>query len=316
MLLLTAMIWGVAFVAQRVGMAYVGPFTFNGVRFALGALSLVPLLWLNRRRRRDSGHNSGHDARSVDVKTVLIGGALAGGMLFVAASLQQAGVALTTAGKAGFITGLYVVIVPLLGLLWGQRTDLGTWVGALLAVVGLYLLSVTEDLTIAPGDLLVLLGAFFWAIHVHILSRFSGPVGPVNLAFIQFVACAIFSLLTARVVEDLRWAQVWRDPSALIGALVPILYGGLLSVGVAYTLQVVAQREAHPAHAAIILSSEAVFAVIGGWMILGEMLSTRGIIGCGVMLAGMLISQMPKRPQDEDLALRGAGYTNAPETRA
>ncbi len=289
LLLLTAMIWGVAFVAQRVGMAYVGPFTFNGVRFTLGALSLVPLLLFSRGRKiKGSVRES-----PVDLKVVLVGGASAGTVLFVAASLQQAGVALTTAGKAGFITGLYVVIVPLLGLLWGQRTDIGTWLGALLAVVGLYLLSVTEDLTIAPGDLLVLMGAFFWAIHVHILSRFSGPVGPVNLAFIQFVACAIFSLLTAGIVENFRWAHVWRDPSALIAALAPILYGGLLSVGVAYTLQVVAQRDAHPAHAAIILSSEAVFAVIGGWLILGEMLSTRGIIGCGLMLTGMLVSQLP-----------------------
>jgi drug/metabolite transporter (DMT)-like permease len=288
LLLLTAMIWGVAFVAQRVGMAYVGPFTFNGVRFTLGALSLVPLLLINRRRRVQERADVSHK----DFKTVLVGGAMAGAVLFIAASLQQAGVALTTAGKAGFITGLYVVIVPLLGLLWGQQTALNTWLGALLAVMGLYLLSVTEDLTIAPGDLLVLIGAFFWAIHVHILSRFSALIGPVKLAFIQFVACAILSLLTAGLIENLSWGYLREDSSALMAALAPILYGGLLSVGVAYTLQVVAQRDAHPAHAAIILSSEAVFAVIGGWLILGEMLSTRGIVGCGLMLVGMLVSQL------------------------
>jgi len=281
LLLITAIIWGFAFVAQRVGMDYVGPFTYNGVRFAIGSLSLLPLVLMAREQRSAASQI----LPPPGLKTILFGGAALGLTLFVGASLQQIGLVYTTAGKAGFITGLYVIIVPILGLIWRQQPRIGTWIGAFLAAIGLYLLSVTEEFTIELGDLLVLIGAFFWAAHVLIIGWLSPRINPIKLAFSQYVVCSILSLITAIIIEVITFRSIFA-------AAIPILYGGLLSVGVAYTLQVVAQRDAHPAHAAILLSLEAVFAAIGGWLILGEIISPRGLVGCGLMLFGMLLSQL------------------------
>ncbi len=279
LLLLAAAIWGFAFVAQRAGMAHVGPFTFNGVRFLLGSGVLVPVLLITRhsvtrpRPRR---------------RTIMLGGMLAGMALFAASSCQQIGLVYTTAGKAGFITGLYVVIVPVLGLFWRQHVGLGTWAGAVLAAVGLYLLSVVETFTLSLGDALVLVGAFFWAGHVHLIGWLSARTNPMGLAFCQYVACAVLSLFVAAISEAITGP-------GLLEATMPILYAGGMSVGVAYTLQVVAQREAPPAHAAIILSLEAVFAVVSGWLVLGETLSLTGLLGCDLMLVGMILSQLSGR---------------------
>jgi len=281
LLLLTATIWGFAFVAQRVGMDYVGPFTFNGFRFALGSLTLVPLLLINNRQ----GAITKSPLPLTKTRMIILGGGLAGFALFMGATLQQVGLVYTTAGKAGFITGLYVVIVPILGLFWKQQSSLGTWFGAILAAAGLYLLTITAKFTIALGDFLELAGAFFWAGHVLIIGWLSPRIDPIKLAFFQYTACSFLSLLTAVITEVITL-------HGLFLATLPIAYGGLISVGIAYTLQVVAQRYAHPAHAAIILSLEAVFAAFGGWLILGETLSSRGLIGCSLMLAGMLLSQL------------------------
>ena len=220
--------------------------------------------------------------------TYVWAGALAGAALFAGATLQQVGIVYTTAGKAGFITGLYVVMVPLFGLALGNRAGAGTWVGALAAAAGLYLLSVNEDFTIAYGDVLELIGAVFWAGHVLLISRLSpGMDGTdaVKLAAAQFVVCSLLSLGAGVAVENITLA-------GLTGAAEPILYGGLMSVGVAYTLQVVAQRDADPAHAAIILSLEAVFAAVAGYFLLGEVLALRALLGCALMLGGMLLSQL------------------------
>lgn len=278
MLLLAAVIWGFAFVAQRVGMEHIGPFSYNGIRFLLGALSLLPLLLLNRRSA--GAVNAGNGGRWI------VGGSLlAGLLLFAGASLQQVGIVHTTAGKAGFITGLYVVIVPLLGLWWGQRTPWSTWVSAALAVAGLYLLTLADTLTLAEGDGLVFIGALFWAGHVLVIGWLSGRrVDPVLLACLQFVVCAGLSLGIAAATESISLDR-------LRAAMWPILYGGLLSVGVAYTLQVVAQRDTPPAHAAIILSLETVFAALGGGWLLDETLSDRGLLGCVLMFTGMVLSQ-------------------------
>ena len=281
LLLLTAIIWGFAFVAQRVGMDYVGPFTFNAIRFALGGFVLIPFI-LIKNKREISETTPRADENG---KILVQGGCLAGVILFFGASLQQVGLVYTTAGNAGFITGLYVVIVPILGLMFKFRANSGTWIGAVLAAVGLYFLSVTENLTIAYGDLLVLIGAFLWATHVLVIGFLSPRTDPLKLAMTQFLVCSLLSLMTAMIYEDITFHSI-KD------AAIPILYGGVLSVGVAYTLQVVAQRNAHPAHAAILLSLEAVFAAIGGWIMLDEQLTSRGFIGCGLMLAGMLISQL------------------------
>jgi drug/metabolite transporter (DMT)-like permease len=279
-------------------MQHVGPFTFNGVRFALGALSLLPLIRLRGRPvppvvetgRRDPSAGpvpaGGLPASALGgALASALGGALAGTVLFLAASLQQVGIVHTTAGKAGFITGLYVVLVPVSGLLWGQRAGPGRWIGVLLAAAGLCLLSVTGRFTVGRGDLLVLLSALFWAAHVQVLGWLSPRSDPIRLSCAQFAVCALLSLLVALAAEPIRLRP-------LLAAAAPILYGGLGSVGIAYTLQVAAQRRAHPAHAAILLSLESVFAVLGGWLILGEALSPRGLLGCALMLAGMLASQV------------------------
>jgi len=278
LLLTTAILWGFAFVAQRAGMKYVEPFVFNGVRFGLGSLSLIPLI-LSQRRQHRNGSTPGSG------KIFIPGGLLAGSVLFIGASLQQIGIVYTTAGKAGFITGLYVIIVPILGLLMRQRPGTGTWIGATLATVGLYLLSVTGKFTISRGDLLVLVSALFWAIHVQIIGWFSTKTNTIRLAFFQFAACSILSLITAAFTEVITVQR-------LLKAAVPISYGGFVSVGVAYTLQVVAQRYTHPSHAAIVFSLETVFAAVGGWLILGEKLPLRGFIGCALMFAGMILSQL------------------------
>jgi drug/metabolite transporter (DMT)-like permease len=281
LLLTTAIIWGFAFVAQRVGMDYVGPFTFNGIRFALGSLSLLPLVLIGQEQQIATNPILPRPG----LTTILLGGSALGLALFAGASLQQIGLVYTTAGKAGFITGLYVIMVPILGLIWRQQPKIGTWIGAFLAAIGLYFLSVTEQFTIELGDLLVLIGAFFWAAHVLIIGWLSPRINPIKLAFSQYVACSILSLITASIIEVITLNSIMQ-------AGIPILYGGLLSVGIAYTLQVIAQRDAHAAHAAILLSLEAVFAAIGGWLVLGETIPFRGLFGCGLMLAGMLLSQL------------------------
>ncbi len=307
LMLLAAAIWGFAFVAQRIGMEHVGPFLFNAVRFTLGTLVLLPFLGrLPAPARADAAGPdlpaarpappagsgppvAGPRARRVPAQRVrrslARGGLLAGVLLFGGISLQQMGLVYTTAGKAGFITGLYVVIVPLLALIWGQRAAAGQWVGTALATVGLYLLCITGRLAMDRGDLLVLGGALFWALHVHAIAWLTRELQPVRLACAQFAVCAALSLLMALLTERI-------ELSGVRAASVPILYAGVLSVGVAYTLQVIAQRDAHPAHAAILLSLEAVFAVAGGMIFLAESLTVRGAAGCALMLGGMLASQL------------------------
>ena len=280
LLLITAMIWGAAFVAQRVGMDYVGPLTFNAVRFALGAAALLPLIHrLDREKKKDGTY------KKLDIKQFLTGGVIAGSALFLGSTLQQWGLVYTTAGNAGFITGLYVVFVPILGLFVKQKTGLATWIGAILAVIGMYLLSVNEGFKIGLGDLLVLVSAFFWAGHVIIISLLSSKIDPVKFASGQFAVCSVFSFIGALIFEDMSFSGIYA-------CAIPILYGGLMSVGVAYTLQVIAQQDAKPAHAAIILSLESVFAALAGWLLLGETLTTQGLFGCGLMLCGMLLSQL------------------------
>lgn len=281
LLLTTALIWGCAFVAQRKGMDFVGPYTFNGVRFALGALALLPLAM---RSQRSLGQVSAA-YKAPTFTTYLMGGIFAGAALFAGATLQQVGLQYTTAGNAGFITGLYVVIVPILARLLGSKQGWGIWVGASMAVVGLYMLSITDGLHMAYGDLLQLIGAFFWAGHVLVIGWLSPRMNPLVLSMAQYWVCSVLSLGVAFALEDVTIAGI------MDGAW-PILYGGVVSVGVAYTLQVVAQRDAKPAHAAILLSMESVFAALAGWAFLGETMGGRAVFGCALMLAGMLAAQL------------------------
>lgn len=288
LLLLTAAIWGFAFVAQRVGMQHVGAFTFNGLRFMLGSISLLPILYFANRKSKESYD----DKKEVSNKSVIIAGIMAGSVLFIGASLQQVGLIYTTAGKAGFITGLYIVFVPILGLFIKQKTNIATWLGVIVAAVGLYFLSVNEGFYIEFGDLLEIIGAVFWAVHILVIDHFTKKVNALKLSFVQYVTCSVLSLFTAFIFEN-----VSLDVILLV--IVPLLYGGIMSVGVAYTLQVVAQKHAKPSHAAIALSMESVFASIGGLLLLDEIMPLRGYLGCALMLTGMLLSQYENFVKDK-----------------
>ncbi len=281
LMLLTALIWGTGFVAQTAGMDHIGPYLFSGLRFALGSLCLIPLILRNAKTARvpEPLLNRG----------MLRAGIIMGLALALGINLQQVGLLFTSVTNSGFITGLYVIVVPLLGLLLGHKTGLGTWLGCLLAVVGMCLLSIGDNFHVASGDWLQLIGAFVWGGHVVLVSLFASRHDPIRLAFLQFATCSGVSLLLAVLFEPIAL-------NAIIDAGPALLYGGIVAVGVGYTLQVVAQKHAIASHAAIILSLEAVFAAIAGAWILGEALQLRGYIGCGLMLAGMLLAQLwPKK---------------------
>jgi len=274
LMLFTAMIWGVSFVAQRLGMDAIGPFLFTGLRFALGALVLVPLMvWSGKRGAQP--FNRG----------LLLAGLAIGAALTVGINLQQVGLLFTSVTNSGFITGLYVIFVPLLGLLLGHRTGTGTWLGAALAVSGMAMLSIGPDFHVASGDWLQLTGAVVWGGHVLLVGLFASRYDPIRLAFLQFATCSVVSLVLAVVFEEIHW-------DAIVQAAPALLYGGLFGVGTGFTLQVIAQKHAIASHAAIILSLEAVFAAIAGALFLGESLHARGYLGCGLMLAGMLVAQL------------------------
>ncbi|HIF88581.1 MAG TPA: DMT family transporter [Candidatus Thioglobus sp.] len=286
LMLIAAAIWGFAFVAQRVGMETMGPHFFNTIRFFIGALALAPVVWFFSKKPKKS------DKVDVSTKKLLIAGSLAGLLLFGGAAFQQVGIQYTTAGKAGFITGLYIFFVPLIGLFFGQRTGSGTWLGATMALAGLYLLSFSNGLSLnfensleLKGDLLELVCAVFFAGHVLIIGYLAKKIDPIKLSIVQFFVAGVLSLLVAVSLELITWDMI-------TATAIPLLYAGVMSTGVAYTLQVVAQQHAHSSHAAIILSLEGAFALLGGWLLLDEQLPARGLLGCGLMLTGMLLSQM------------------------
>jgi len=233
----TAIIWGFAFVAQRKGMEFIGPFTFNGIRFALGALSLVPILYFSNKT------NSKPPLSRKSKIPFIAAGSLAGLALFLGASLQQVGIVNTTAGNAGFITSLYVVITPLLGLIFKQRLTKQVWLGVVLATIGLYFLSVSGNFVIGKGDLFVLIGAFFFACHVLLIAWLSPRYNVLTISILQFSITSFLSLIVAVYTEQIEWTSIYA-------AAVPIMYGGLISVGIAYTLQVAGQRNAKPSMAA------------------------------------------------------------------
>jgi drug/metabolite transporter (DMT)-like permease len=279
LLLITAAIWGLGFVAQVVGMNYLSPFAFIGARFLLGAASLLPLViffyyrnWLPQS----------------SLRTVCIGSLVLGIILFAAGSLQQVGIVYSNASNAGFITGLYMVLVPIIGLALKLRPGLNAWIGTLLAVIGLFLLSVKADFTIGYGDTLLLIGAVGWALHILAIDHYASRAAPLLLALGQFIVCGALAAGVSVVWETTTWEQLSAATNVLI-------YAGVITVGVAYTLQVIAQERADPTHAAIILSLEAVFGALGGYLFLQEQLTPRELWGCTLMLAGMLVSQVSWR---------------------
>lgn len=277
LLFLTAIIWGFAFVAQRVGADYVGTFTFNGIRFLLGSFSLIPVILIFEREEYN---------KKKMLKTLAVSLA-AGTILFIAASLQQYGVVLTgSAGKAGFLTGLYTVLVPVIRFLMGKKTDILTFVGAFFAVGGLFLLCMTGDkLTFGKGDIVLIIGAVFWALHILIIDKFVNEISPLKFSMLQFFVCGLISMVIAVFTENI-------EINAVKSALVPILYGGLMSVGVAYTCQILGQKDADPTFASIVFSTESVFSAIGGAIILHEIMSGRGYLGCVLIFIGIVLSQL------------------------
>lgn len=298
LMLVAALIWGSAFVAQRLSLDAIGPFLFTGLRFLLGATVVFALLVYLRHAR--PGSEPVTAARPVS-RGLLASGALLGLLLSVAISMQQIGLQYTKVANAGFISSLYVVIVPLMGVLAHHETAIGTWLGALLAAVGMYFLSVSEHFSILYGDWYQLAGAFVIAAQVMLVGRFARRHDPLMLALVQFVTCGVVCLAIGLVFEPLTLAS-------LVRAAPTILYGGALSVGVAYTIQVVAQKDAAPAHAAVIFSMEGVFAALAGWLVLGETLSGRALSGCMLMLAGLIVCQvMPAWESRRQAAASSAG---------
>ncbi len=280
LLLVTAMIWGFAFVAQRVGADYVGTFTFTGIRFLLGAASLIPvILVFEKKEAQKEFHNEKQ-------KITLTSGLIAGAVLFIASALQQIGIEITqSAGKASFLTGLYTVIVAVLGIFFGRKTTANVWMGVFLAVVGMFLVCINEKWQISFGDLILIMGAFFWAFHILVIDRFVDKIYSLRFACAQFTFCGILGVIIAIFFEEITI-------SGLMGALVPILYGGVLSVGVAYTCQIIGQKNADPTYASIILSTESMFGAIGGAIILNETMLPRGYLGCALIFAGVIVSQL------------------------
>lgn len=280
LLVMTAMIWGFAFVAQRVGADYVGAFTFTGTRFILGALSIIPVICVFEKKSLNKTIHL--NKMNITFKA----GIIAGFVLFTASSLQQFGVEITgSAGKASFLTGLYTVLVPVFGIFLGRKPHLNIWIGVFLAVLGMFLICINEQLRIHYGDSILLIGAIFWALHILVIDKFVAKIYSLRFACVQFAVCGILGIICALLFETITIVGLWD-------AAVPILYGGVMSVGVAYTCQIIGQKNADPAYASIILSTESMFGAIGGAIILGEKMSVRGYIGCLLIFSGVIISQL------------------------
>ena len=281
LLTLTALIWGTAFVAQSLGMDHLGPFTFNGVRNFVAALALLPvILFLRRRKSPVAQPGAAGNYR----KTLWLGGVLCGVALAVASSLQQIGIQFTTAGKAGFLTALYIVVVPLLGLFFKKRVGLNIWISVVIAAVGTYLLSIKENFTIGTGDLFVILCAVAFSVHILLIDRFSPLVSGVELSCVQFLTCGVLCTVAAFIMEQPNWNDI-------LLSLGPILYTGLMSSGVGYTLQIIGQKDTPPAVASLIMSLESVFAALSGWLILGESMSPKEAFGCVLVFAAVFLAQ-------------------------
>ena len=291
-LFVTALLWGFAFAAQRLGGKTLGPFSFNGIRFVVGSVSILPLVYWMGKTRALEGSRTGAGRRD-DARKLAGAGAICGTVLFCGSSLQQVGMLWTEAGKAAFLTGLYIVFVPVAGLLAGRKQGWGLGLGATLAAMGLYLMSVRSGFSVSLGDSLEIASAFFWAGHILVLAHFSRRHDAVALAFVQNVTCAILSLSAAVFAEGLGLDtfKLAFTPGPT-GSLIPILYTGIGSIGIAYTLQILGQKGVAAGPAALIMSMETVFAAIGGWLVLGETMDTRALAGAALMLAGMLTAQL------------------------
>ena len=279
MLLTAAFIWGTAFVAQSKGMDYVAPFTYNAVRTLIGGVVLIPMVFL-------FGQKSCRKASENNNKISFIGGIICGLVLFAASSFQQLGISLTSAGKAGFITALYVVIVPVISIIFGQKSNLKMWICAFTAIIGFYFLCIKEGFRLSKGDLYVLICAVFYSVHIIVIDHFNSKgAEPVKMSCVQFFTAGSIMMICMFIFESPALSAVWA-------AKYTILYAGVMSCGVAYTLQIIGQKYTESTAAALIMSLESVFAALAGWIILSEHMSMKEFAGCILVFAAVVFSQL------------------------
>ena len=292
-LILTALIWGIAFVAQSVGGKAVGPFSFNCIRSILGGIVLIPVIAILDKMNPSSKK----PVTKEEKKTLLVGGVCCGTALFLASSFQQVGMYMgTPAGKAGFLTTCYILLVPILGMFLKKKCGANIWVGVAITLVGLYLLCVSDTLCFQLSDVLVMICALLFSIHILTIDHFSPLVDGVRMSCIQFFVCGILGTIPMFFVEmghSISRIQKWLPSLATFDAWIPILYAGIMSCGVAYTLQIVGQKGINPTIASMLLSLESVFSVIAGWLILKQTMGARQLIGCGLIFVAVVIAQFP-----------------------
>lgn len=285
-----AFIWGTAFVAQSMGMDYLGPFAFNGIRSFVGFVTLLPCIAILGRLNKKTDGGKKEKGRPEDKKTLLLGGVCCGLCLFAASSLQQIGIQYTTVGKAGFITAFYIVLVPVLGIFLKKKIGWKVWAAVVLALAGLYFLCITEEFSIGKGDGYVFLCALIFSLHILVIDYFAPKTDGVKMSCIQFLVVGILSLPFMFGLETVTLEAVIKSAG-------PILYAGVMSSGVAYTLQIIGQKNMNPAIASLILSLESSISVLAGWVILGQQLSVREGIGCVMMFAAIILAQIPDKRQ-------------------
>lgn len=291
LLFITAFIWGCAFVAQRTGMEYIGPLTFNGIRSLIGGFTLLLFLLIrNKLQQKNRTDEINVGKKQTTKKYTLFCGCVCGICLFVGTTLQQIGMVYTTAGKAGFITAFYIILVPLLGIFLGKKIRPIVWLGVLLAMAGLYLLCVGEDFAVNKGDILVLLCSFAFTIHITFVDKVSQRIDGVVISCIQLFVCGLISLIGIVIFEEVNWKLVLQ-------CSIPILYAGVLSCGVAYTLQIVAQKYTEPTVASMIMSLESVFALLSGMIILKEFITPYEVLGCVIMFVAIILAQLPEKKE-------------------
>lgn len=286
MLAFAAAIWGFAFVSQSVGMEYVDPFTFNSIRNIMGALVLVPVIFIGKKWDKKEKKISEKEKAKAQ-STLLIGGLCCGAVLFISTSAQQIGIKYTTVGKAGFITALYIIIVPVVSLFFGKKSRPAVWISVVLAVIGFYFLTMMGESAFTKGDAYVLACAFTFSGHILCVDYFAPKVNGVKLSCLQFMVCGILSGIVMFITENPSIQDVFR-------ARIPLLYAGVLSSGVAYTLQVIGQKNYNPSIAALIMSLESVFSVLAGWMVLNQTLSVFEAVGCVLIFSGIILTQLPE----------------------
>lgn len=287
LLFLAATIWGTAFVAQSVGMDYIEPFTFNAVRNILGALVLIPCIAFLKKASRDNSASG--QKKKYSGKALILSGVICGTILCIASNLQQFGIRSTSVGKSGFITAMYIVLVPAIGILFKKKTSLRIWISVFIAMFGLYLLCVTDNfMTVQSGDIMLFACALAFSFHILVIDKFSPLVDGVKMSCIQFFTCSVLSSICMLIFEEPRM-------DLIIDAWLPVLYTGIMSSGVAFTLQIIGQKGLNPTVASLIMSLESVVSLVAGWIILHQVLSVRELIGCVIMFLAIIIVQIPSK---------------------